>query len=150
MLNKNKNIIDPLTIAAATYPVIKRRAKGTGAKPKYTNPNGARVPQPALFLLNADRQPVRNDFAHVYVTEALRQKLEDIADRFHAKGMICGSRAKALSVLINSPEFDKFAEKMCAKMVAHVDGGAARFEFDNTAAATHEEVDGDQQDAEEG
>lgn len=149
---KNKLAVSASTIAAAVYPVIKRRAKGLGPKAKeYRKGNGAKGPQPALFLLNALRQVVHNEITHVYITDATRASLSDIADRFHAKGMICDSPNKVLSVIVNTPEFEAFAQKMAAKMIAHIEGGAARFEFDpSDVANTHEEVDGDAQEIEEG
>lgn len=132
MAKRNSLEISPLTIAAAQYPVFKRRAKHLGAKSKeYRKPNGAKGAPPAMFLLNGAGQPVKNELRHVYITEALQNSLSDIADKFHAKGMICGSPSKVLSVVVNSAEFETLLNKMCNKMLAHIESGAARFELDN-------------------
>lgn len=150
--NNRKNIltISPETIAAAVSPVIKRRARGLGAKSKeYRKPNGSKGAQPALFLLNHLRQPVNNELTHVYITNALRGVLTDIADKFHAAGMICGSPNKVLSVVVNTPQFESLLSRTANQMLAHIASGAARFEFDAGGLVEGEEEQ-DAQTATEG
>lgn len=140
--NRNTTAIDPLTIAAAVYPKTKRRTRGMGPKSRdYRNANGNKSAMPALFMLNHLRQPVHNELKHVYLTDATAAALRDIADKFHARGMICGSPNKVLSVVVNTPQFDNLLQKIANQMLSYIDGGAPRFEFE--ATGTHEEVDGD-------
>jgi hypothetical protein len=119
--NGNSKIVSIETIAKAIKQTYPRRAKGLGAKaPEYKNARGRSATPPCLFLLNQYGNPIKNIIARPYITTALESSLNDLADNLNAAGCIIDTKNKVLSVVINTPEFERLAHVIVQKMLSEI------------------------------